>query len=131
MLLSITYYKAARGNLLSSGSVDNKFATWAAEASKPSKSSGASSERSPTSNPDLHHNSFSEKNYKQQNLANGKIFMKKKKKKTLGSKQGELSSPSFRTNFTTAFFPSIYYIIHPLCNLYSLDIAENRIKTSK
>ena len=128
MLLAITYYKAARGNLLSSGSVDNKFATWAAEASKPSKSSGASSERSPTSNPDLHHNSFSEKYYKQQNLANSKTFMEKK---TLGSKQGELSSPSFTTNFTTAFFPSIYYIIHPLYNLYSLDIAENRIKTSK
>jgi hypothetical protein len=50
-----TFYKAARGNLLSVGSVDNKFATCAAAASKPSKSSGASSDRSPTSNPDLHH----------------------------------------------------------------------------
>ncbi|RDX70447.1 hypothetical protein CR513_50306, partial [Mucuna pruriens] len=36
------------------GSVDNKFATCAAEASKPSRSSGASSEMSPTSNPKGH-----------------------------------------------------------------------------
>lgn len=35
----------------SGGSVDNKFAICAAEASKPSQSSGPSSESSPTSNP--------------------------------------------------------------------------------
>lgn len=40
-----------RGSILSAGSVDNKFATCAAEASIPSVSSGASSERSATSNP--------------------------------------------------------------------------------
>lgn len=39
------------GTILSAGSVDNKFATCAAEASNPSTSSGASSERSATSNP--------------------------------------------------------------------------------
>jgi len=39
------------GAILSAGSVDNKFATCAAEASIPSMSSGASSERSATSNP--------------------------------------------------------------------------------
>lgn len=36
----------------SAGSVDNKLAICAAEASKPSQSSGASSDSSPTSNPD-------------------------------------------------------------------------------
>lgn len=36
------------------GSVDNKLATCAAEASKPSRSSGASSESSATSNPKRH-----------------------------------------------------------------------------
>ena len=46
-------YRVAWENLLSAGSVDNRFATCAAAASRPSKSSGASSERSPTSNPDL------------------------------------------------------------------------------
>jgi hypothetical protein len=39
------------GSILSAGSVDNKFATCAAEASSPTTSSGASSERSATSNP--------------------------------------------------------------------------------
>jgi len=38
-------------NLLFGGSVDKRLATCAAEASKPSKSLGASSEISPTSNP--------------------------------------------------------------------------------
>lgn len=36
----------------SDGSADSKFAIWAAEASRPSQSSGPSSESSPTSNPD-------------------------------------------------------------------------------
>lgn len=49
--------KSRERNLLSSGSVDSKFATCAAEASKPSISSGASSESSPTSNPVLNHKS--------------------------------------------------------------------------
>lgn len=44
-------------NLLSAGSVDNRLATCAAEASNPTKSSGASSEKSPTSNPDVNHQS--------------------------------------------------------------------------
>jgi hypothetical protein len=39
------------GNILSAGSVDNKLATCAADVSNPSMSSGASSERSATSNP--------------------------------------------------------------------------------
>lgn len=46
--------ESCKRNLLSAGSVDNKFATCVAEASKPSRSSGASSERSPTSNPRRH-----------------------------------------------------------------------------
>jgi hypothetical protein len=40
--------------ILSAGSVDNRFATCAAEESKPSRSAGPSSERSPTSNPGTH-----------------------------------------------------------------------------
>ena len=39
-------------SLPSAGSVDNKLAMCVAEASKPSQSSGPSSESSPTSNPD-------------------------------------------------------------------------------
>lgn len=38
--------------ILSGGSVDKRFATCAAEESKPSKSAAPSSDRSPTSNPD-------------------------------------------------------------------------------
>jgi hypothetical protein len=40
-----------QGTILSAGSVDNRFATCAAEESRPSTSSGESSERSETSNP--------------------------------------------------------------------------------
>ena len=47
-------HKCCKRNILSAGSVDSKFATCAAEASKPSRSSGASSEISPTSNPKTH-----------------------------------------------------------------------------
>ena len=39
----------------SDGSADSKFAIWAAEASRPSQSSGPSSENSPTSNPEKNH----------------------------------------------------------------------------
>ena len=42
-----------RENLLSGGSADNKLATYVAEASNPSRSSLASSERSVTSHPKL------------------------------------------------------------------------------
>lgn len=49
--------KDSKENLLFAGSVDNRLATCAAEASNPSKSSGASSEKSPTSNPDINHQS--------------------------------------------------------------------------
>jgi len=46
--------------LLSAGSVDKRFATCAAEASSPSKSSGASSEISPTSDPEMRYRSYSD-----------------------------------------------------------------------
>jgi len=47
----INRFLSDHGNLLFGGSVDKRLATCAAEASKPSKSQGASSEISPTSNP--------------------------------------------------------------------------------
>nr|GLL21217.1 hypothetical protein CR513_50306 [Ipomoea trifida] len=43
---------ASQGILPSAGSADSKFAMCAADASKPSKSSGPSSDSSPTSNPE-------------------------------------------------------------------------------
>lgn len=45
--------KSWKRNIPSAGSVDKRFATCAAEKSKPSKSSGTSSEISPTSNPKI------------------------------------------------------------------------------